>query len=109
MLHFAIVALLCVFAAAQQPQVQEQDLPKPGEAHTQQPAKPAQAQPEQKPVPESKPVEPTPSPSAAPEPVAAPPASPAPVGGQHVPAAEETERGQQGKPVAAFWTVIPGK
>ncbi len=105
MLHMTIVALLGIFAAAQQPQVQEQDLPKPGEAQAQQPAKPAQAQPEPKPAEQPQPQ------SAAPEPapVVEQPVEQSPVGGQHVPASEETERGKQGKPVAAFWTVIPGK
>ena len=38
MTHLAIMALLGIFAAAQQPQIQEQELPKPGQAQAAKPA-----------------------------------------------------------------------
>ncbi len=117
MMHLALVAAIGIVAAAQQPTVDAQELPKPGQTQGVQPAKPApkpvqqptpapQAVPTQQPAaqPQS---QPAPVPAPAPAPVAAP--APAPTGGQHTPAPEETERGKQGKPVGAFWTVIPGK
>lgn len=117
MMHLALVAAIGVFAAAQQPTVNAQELPKPGQAQSAQPAKPA-PQPVQQPAPVSQAapaqsqqqqpaVQPQAQPAPAPAPVAAP--APAAIAGQHVPAPEETERGKQGKPVGAFWTVIPGK
>ncbi len=105
MMHLALVAAIGIVAAAQQPTVDAQELPKPGQTQGVQPAKPA-PKPVQQPAaqPQS---QPAPVPAPAPAPVAAP--APAPTGGQHTPAPEETERGKQGKPVGAFWTVIPGK
>lgn len=102
MKHLAIVVLLGILAAAQQPKIQEQDLSKPGQAQAVQPAAPVQTQP----APEKAPA-PQPAPQPAPSEVQAPqqPAGTT----QHEPVPEERERGQQGKPVAAFWTVIPGK
>ncbi|NUM53613.1 MAG: hypothetical protein HUU46_08220 [Candidatus Hydrogenedentes bacterium] len=105
MIHLAMIALLGIFAAAQQPQVQQEELPKPG-----------QTQPAQPSTPEQKPATPAPqqtAPAEQPQTQPAPEPAPAPRAAagttQHVPAPEERERGQQGKPVAAFWTVIPGK
>ncbi len=119
MMHLALVAAIGVIAGAQQPAVNAQELPKPGQAQSAQPAKPA-PQPVQQPAPapqaapaQAQQQQPAPQPQAqpvpapAPAPVAAP--TPSAVAGQHVPAPEETERGKQGKPVGAFWTVIPGK
>lgn len=108
MIHIAIAALLGIVAAAQQPQVQQEELPKPGQAQpTQQEQKPApkQATPEAQQQQEAPAQQPQAQPAAKPE--AAP--QPAPGTTLHVPAPEERERRDQGKPVAAFWTVIPGK
>ena len=111
MIPIAIVTLLGIVAAAQQPQIQEQELVKPGQAQVQQPATPAQPQTEQKLAPAPPPAQQPQAQQPAPSP-AAPPAQATPqpaVSGQHVPASEEAERGHQGKPVAAFWIVNPGK
>jgi hypothetical protein len=119
MMHLAFVAAFGILAGAQQPTVSAQELPKPGQSQPAAPSKPA-AKPAQQPVQQTAPAPQTaaaqapqqPAPAQpAPAPATTPPqaASAAPVGGQHVPAPEETERGKQGKPVGAFWTVLPGK
>ncbi|MCC6794900.1 MAG: hypothetical protein IT366_07255 [Candidatus Hydrogenedentes bacterium] len=116
MMHLAFVAAVGILAGAQQPSVNAQELPKPGQSQPAAPPKPAPKPAQQPaPAPQAAPAQPQPQPqpapaqqpAPAPAPAAAP--APAPVGGQHVPAPEETERGKQGKPVGAFWTVLPGK
>lgn len=112
MIHLAVAALLGVLTAAQQPQVQQEELPKPGQTQPVQPEQkpaPKQAAPEQHQQQETPAQQPDAQP--APQPEAAPQPAPRPAPGttQHVPASEERERRDQGKPVAAFWTVIPGK
>lgn len=119
MMHVAFVAAIGILAGAQQPAVNAQELPKPGQSQAAAPPKPA-PKPAQQPVqqsapaPQAAPAQPQQQPAPAqaqPAPATTPPpaAAPAPVGGQHAPAPEETERGKQGKPVGAFWTVLPGK
>ena len=115
MMYLAFVAAAGILAGAQQPSVNTQELPKPGQSQPAAPPKPVPQpvqQPAQQPAPapqaapaqaQPQPAQTQPQPAPAPAPVAAP------VGGQHVPAPEETERGKQGKPVGAFWTVLPGK
>lgn len=116
MIHITMIALLGMLAGAQQPQVEVQELPKPGQTQTAQPgqpAKPEQPKPDTKqqaqPSDQTPKAAPSAPPAQQPSPQATPAPQPSPVGGQHVPAPEERERGLQGKPVGAFWTVIPGK
>ena len=117
MMYLAFVAAVGILAGAQQPSVNAQELPKPGQSQPAAPPKPAQ-QPAQQPAPapQAAPAQPQQQPAQAqpaPTPTTTPPPAATqalvPVGGQHVPAPEETERGKQGKPVGAFWTVLPGK
>lgn len=113
MIQIATIALLGMLAGAQQPQVDVQELPKPGQTQTAQPGQPAKPeQPKTDAKQQTQPSDQTPKavpPAQQPAPQATPAPQPSPVGGQHVPAPEERERGLQGKPVGAFWTVIPGK
>ncbi len=111
MIAMTLLVVCGAFAAAQQPGVQEEELGKPGQtqaAPTQPkpaaPAAPALPTPEpqaQQPAPQQQ--QPAPAPEAAP----AVPRKQSLV--QHTPTAEEAERGKAGKPVAAFWVVLPGK
>ncbi|MDZ4858085.1 MAG: hypothetical protein SGI88_03820 [Candidatus Hydrogenedentes bacterium] len=101
MIATTLLVVLGAFAAAQQPSVQEQELAKPGQTQeaparpqTPAPAPPAQPAPQQ--------TQPTPAPEQ-------PPAAPRKQSLiQHTPNPEEAERGKAGKPVAAFWVVVPG-
>ena len=126
MIRVAVAIALGALVLAQQPRVQQEELGKPGQAQTAQPAKPAAAPaPQQQPAPKTEPAAPAAQAQPA-APPAAQPTQPAPAAAppaaatepqkpqqqslvQHTPASEEKERGQAGKPVAAFWTVLPGR
>jgi hypothetical protein len=108
MRNFLAFVLLATLAAGQPPQgkVREQDLAEPGQPTTEQPKQTTASPAQQSNVKE---IEPAPNDKSVGEPKKSAPQAPPEPAKPEVPTADKQESGQSGKPVAAFWIVIPGK